>query len=71
LVSRQTSIHHGRVYIISVTAKAEALAKEMMPKNEKQMAEFFSVFTENELVEYLRLNSKLAEHLKANLRKDN
>ena len=71
LVTRQSSPHDKRVYIISITAKAEALAKEMMPKHEKQMAELFSVFTEAELIEYLRLNSKLAEHLKNNLRKEN
>jgi DNA-binding MarR family transcriptional regulator len=71
LVSRQTSLHDKRVYIISITPKAEGLSKEMMPKHEKMMAELFSVFTDAELVEYLKLNSKLAEHLKKNLRKEN
>lgn len=70
LVSRQVSPHDKRVYLISVTAKTEALAKEMMPKHEKKMSELFSVFTEAELLEYIRLNTKLAEHLKATLRKE-
>jgi hypothetical protein len=54
----------------SVTAKTEALAKQMMPKHEKKMSELFAVFTDAELLEYLRLNTKLAEHLKKTLQKD-
>jgi DNA-binding MarR family transcriptional regulator len=67
LVSRQASPHDKRVYLISVTAKAENMAKTMMPKHEKKMAELFSVFTDKELLEYIRLNAKLANALKKNL----
>ena len=70
LVSRQVSPHDKRVYLISVTNKTETLAKELMPKHEKKMSELFSVFTEAELMEYLRLNIKLAERLKSELRKE-
>lgn len=70
LVSRQVGPHDKRVYLISVTAKTEALAKEMMPKHEKKMSELFSIFSDEELLEYIRLNSKLAEHLKKTLNKD-
>jgi hypothetical protein len=42
----------------------------MMPKHEKKMSELFAVFTDAELLEYLRLNTKLAEHLKRTLQKD-
>ena len=68
LVTRQVSPHDKRVYLISVTAKTEALAKQMMPKHEKKMSELFSVFTDAELLEYLRLSAKLAEHLKKDLK---
>jgi len=64
LVSRQASPHDKRVYLISVTAKAEEMAKIMMPKHEKKMTELFEAFTEEELAEYIRLNSKLASALK-------
>ena len=64
LVSRQASPHDKRVYLISVTKKAEQLAKTMMPTHEKKMTELFSAFTESELQEYIRLNSKLANELK-------
>jgi DNA-binding MarR family transcriptional regulator len=64
------SPHDKRVYLISVTAKTEAQAKQMMPKHEKKMSELFSIFTDAELLEYLRLSSKLAEHLKTSLQKD-
>jgi len=64
LVSRQASPHDKRVYLISVTAKAEEMAKIMMPKHEKKMTELFEAFTEEELAEYIRLNSKLATALK-------
>jgi DNA-binding MarR family transcriptional regulator len=47
-----------------VTAKAEEMAKIMMPKHEKKMTELFEAFTEEELAEYIRLNSKLATALK-------
>jgi len=70
LVTRQVGPHDKRVYLISVTAKTEALAKQMMPKHEKKMSELFAVFTDAELLEYLRLNTKLAEHLKKTLQKD-
>ena len=69
LVSRTASPIDKRVYIISITEKAEAIAKEMMPKHEKMISEVFSVFTEEELLEYLRLTSKLAEHIKKDLNK--
>ncbi|MEY4418211.1 MAG: hypothetical protein RIQ88_649 [Actinomycetota bacterium] len=68
LVSRTVSPRDKRVYIISITAKAEKMAKAMFPKHEKMMVELFTVFTEKELLEYLRLSSKLAEHLKKELR---
>ena len=68
LVTRQVSPHDKRVYLISVTAKTEAKAKQMMPKHEKKMSELFSVFSDAELLEYLRLSSKLAEHLKKDLK---
>jgi DNA-binding MarR family transcriptional regulator len=67
LVSRQASPHDKRVYLISVTAKAELMAKTMMPKHEKKMTELFEVFTDAELLEYIRLNSKLANALKSQL----
>jgi len=70
LVTRQVSPHDKRVYLISVTAKTEAKAKQMMPKHEKKMSELFSVFSDAELLEYLRLSSKLAEHLKKDLKND-
>ena len=70
LVTRQVSPHDKRVYLISVTAKTEALAKQMMPKHEKKMSDLFSVFSDAELLEYLRLSSKLAEHLKKDLRNE-
>lgn len=70
LVTRQVGPYDKRVYLISVTAKTEALAKQMMPKHEKKMSELFSVFTDAELLEYLRLNTKLIEHLKSTLNKD-
>jgi DNA-binding MarR family transcriptional regulator len=70
LVSRQVGPHDKRVYLISVTPKTDALAKQMMPKHEKKMSELFSVFTEAELLEYLRLSGKLAERLKKSLQKD-
>jgi hypothetical protein len=35
-----------------------------MPKHEKKMTELFEAFTEEELAEYIRLNSKLATALK-------
>ena len=70
LVTRQVSPHDKRVYLISVTAKTEALAKQMMPKHEKKMSELFSVFSDAELLEYLRLSSKLAEHLKKGLKNE-
>jgi len=68
LVTRQVSPHDKRVYLISVTAKTEAKARQMMPKHEKKMSELFSVFSDAELLEYLRLSSKLAEHLKKDLK---
>jgi len=68
LVTRQVSPHDKRVYLISVTAKTEAKAKQMMPKHEKKMSELFSIFSDAELLEYLRLSSKLAEHLKKDLK---
>jgi len=68
LVTRQVSPHDKRVYLISVTAKTEAKAKQMMPKHEKKMSELFSVFSDAELLEYLRLSSKLAQHLKKDLK---
>ena len=67
LVSRQVSPHDKRVYLISVTKKAESMAKAMMPKHEKRMTELFGVFTDKELLEYIRLNSKLASALKKEL----
>lgn len=67
LVSRQVSPHDKRVYMISITTKAESLAKELMPKHEKKMSELFNVFTEAELLEYIRLNSKLAAALNKEL----
>jgi DNA-binding MarR family transcriptional regulator len=67
LVSRQVSPHDKRVYLISVTKKAESMAKAMMPKHEKRMTELFSAFTDKELLEYIRLNSKLASALKKEL----
>jgi DNA-binding MarR family transcriptional regulator len=67
LVSRQASPHDKRVYLISVTAKAEQMAKTMMPEHEKKMAQLFAVFTDEELMEYIRLNSKLASALKSEL----
>ena len=67
LVSRQVSPHDKRVYLISVTKKAESMAKAMMPKHEKRMTELFSEFTDKELLEYIRLNSKLASALKKEL----
>jgi len=67
LVSRQASPHDKRVYLISVTAKAEQMAKTMMPKHEKKMTELFEVFSDEELLEYIRLNSKLASALKNEL----
>ena len=70
LVTRQVSPHDKRVYLISVTAKTEALAKQMMPKHEKKMSDLFSVFSDAELLEYLRLSAKLAEHLKKDLKID-
>ena len=70
LVTRQVSPHDKRVYLISVTAKTEALAKQMMPKHEKKMSDLFSVFSDAELLEYLRLSSKLAEHLKKDLKNE-
>jgi DNA-binding MarR family transcriptional regulator len=70
LVSRQASPHDKRVYLISVTAKAELMAKTMMPKHEKKMTEVFDVFTDEELMEYIRLNSKLASALKNELAKN-
>ena len=70
LVTRQVSPHDKRVYLISVTAKTEALAKQMMPKHEKKMSELFSVFSDAELLEYLRLSSKLSEHLKKDLKNE-
>jgi hypothetical protein len=42
----------------------------MMPKHEKKMSDLFSVFSDAELLEYLRLSSKLAEHLKKDLRNE-
>lgn len=66
-VSRQVSPHDKRVYLISVTAKAEAMSKSMMPKHEKKMNELFSVLTEEELLEFIRINSKLANALKKDL----
>jgi len=68
LVTRQVSPHDKRVYLISVTAKTEAKAKQMMPKHEKKMSELFSVFSDAELLEYLRLSSKLVERLKKDLK---
>ncbi|MFM1845718.1 MAG: hypothetical protein RIS19_191 [Actinomycetota bacterium] len=70
LVTRQVSPHDKRVYLISVTAKTEAQAKQMMPKHEKKMSELFSIFSDAELLEYVRLSSKLAEHLKKDLKSD-
>jgi DNA-binding MarR family transcriptional regulator len=70
LVTRQVSPHDKRVYLISVTDKTQAQAKKMMPKHEKKMSELFSIFTEAELLEYLRLSSKLAGHLKKDLKSD-
>jgi DNA-binding MarR family transcriptional regulator len=70
LVTRQVSPHDKRVYLISVTAKTEAKAKQMMPKHEKKMSELFSIFSDAELLEYLRLSSKLAEHLKKDLKNE-
>jgi len=70
LVTRQVSPHDKRVYLISVTAKTEALAKQMMPKHEKKMSELFSVFSDAELLEYLRLSIKLAGHLKKDLKNE-
>ena len=67
LVSRQVSPHDKRVYLISVTKKTESMAKAMMPKHEKRMTELFGVFTDKELLEYIRLNSKLASALKKEL----
>ncbi len=67
LVSRQVSPHDKRVYLISVTRKAESMAKAMMPQHEKKMRELFSVFTDEELLEYIRLNGKLASALKKEL----
>ena len=67
LVSRQVSPHDKRVYLISVTKKAESMAKAMMPKHEKRMTALFGVFTDKELLEYIRLNSKLASALKKEL----
>lgn len=67
LVSRQVSPHDKRVYLISVTAKAEKITKAIMPKHEKRMSELFSVFTDEELLEYIRLNGKLASALKKEL----
>lgn len=69
MVLRQASPVDKRVYIISISPKAEELAKKLMPKHEKMMTELFSVFTEEELLEYLRLTSKLAEHVKKDLNK--
>jgi hypothetical protein len=42
----------------------------MMPKHEKKMTEVFDVFTDEELMEYIRLNSKLASALKNELAKN-
>lgn len=71
LVTRQVSPHDKRVYIISISPKAEAIANQMMPKHEKMMSDLFSVFTEEELLEYIRLSSKLAARIKDDLRKEN
>ena len=68
LVTRQVSPKDKRVYVISITAKAEEIAKDLMPKHEKKLSELFSIFSDEELIEYLRLSSKLAEHLKKDLR---
>jgi hypothetical protein len=43
------------------------MAKAMMPQHEKKMRELFSVFTDEELLEYIRLNGKLASALKKEL----
>jgi diadenosine tetraphosphate (Ap4A) HIT family hydrolase len=43
------------------------MAKAMMPKHEKRMTELFSALTDDELLEYIRLNSKLASALKKEL----
>ena len=64
LVSRQSSPLDKRVFLISVTPKTIELFKKHMPKHEQLMTEMFSVFTDEELVEFVRLNGKLAAHLK-------
>jgi DNA-binding MarR family transcriptional regulator len=64
LISRQSSPLDKRVFLISVTPKTIELFKKHMPKHEQLMTEMFSVFTDEELVEFVRLNGKLAAHLK-------
>jgi DNA-binding MarR family transcriptional regulator len=50
--------------LLDVTPKTIELFKKHMPKHEQLMTEMFSVFTDEELIEYVRLNGKLAAHLK-------
>jgi len=71
LVTRQVSPHDKRVYIISISPKAEVLTSQMMPKHEKLLSELFSVLTEEELFEYIKISTKLAAHIKEDLRKKN
>lgn len=63
-VSRQTSPHDKRVFIVSIEAKGIDKTNELMPHHRERAAEMFSIFTDEELRTFVELNHRLAFKLK-------